>query len=56
MRKVFHRKLIRDNAPDKMQEAGVVFETRSLDDIEFRDELLRKVIEEAVDLGDSETK
>lgn len=56
MRKVFHRKLIRDNAPDKMQEAGVVFETRPLEDAEFKNELLRKAIEEAVELGDSETK
>jgi predicted house-cleaning noncanonical NTP pyrophosphatase (MazG superfamily) len=50
MTKVLHRKLIRDNAPEKMREAGVVFKTRQLEEIEFKNELLKKVIEEAVKL------
>lgn len=53
MGKVFHRKLIRDNAPNKMREAGVAFETRRLEEAEFRSELLRKVVEEAGELGAS---
>lgn len=56
MTKVQHRRLIRDNAPHKMREAGVVFETRQLDEPEFKTELLKKVIEEAGELGASETK
>lgn len=56
MGKVLQRKLIRDNAPNKMREAGVMFETRQLDELEFRSELLKKVIEEATELGTSETK
>lgn len=56
MTKVLHSKLIRDNAPDKMREAGVVFETRQLEEIEFKNELLKKVMEEAAELGASETK
>ena len=56
MTKVQHRRLIRDNAPDKMREAGVAFETRQLDEPEFNGELLKKVVEEAGELGASETK
>jgi predicted house-cleaning noncanonical NTP pyrophosphatase (MazG superfamily) len=56
MGKVFHRKLIRDNAPKKMHEAGVLFETRPLDEAGFKSELLRKVVEEAGELAVSETK
>jgi predicted house-cleaning noncanonical NTP pyrophosphatase (MazG superfamily) len=51
MTKVLHRKLIRDNAPNKMREAGVNFETRRLEGAEFKKELLKKVVEEATELG-----
>jgi predicted house-cleaning noncanonical NTP pyrophosphatase (MazG superfamily) len=56
MAKAFHRKLIRDNAPSKMREGGVAFETRKLEDAEFKSELLRKIVEEATELGESETR
>lgn len=56
MTKVQHRRLIRDNAPNKMRESGVAFETRQLDEPEFRTELLKKVVEEAGELGVSQTK
>jgi predicted house-cleaning noncanonical NTP pyrophosphatase (MazG superfamily) len=56
MGKVLHRKLIRDNAPNKMREAGVLFEARQLDEPEFKSELLKKVIEEATELGASKAK
>jgi predicted house-cleaning noncanonical NTP pyrophosphatase (MazG superfamily) len=56
MIKVFHYKLIRDNAPNKMREAGVKFEMRQLEEKEFKNEFLRKVIEEAGELGASTTK
>ena len=54
MGKVLHRKLIRDNAPDNMRKAGVTFETRQLEEVEFKKELLKKVIEEAGELCSSE--
>jgi predicted house-cleaning noncanonical NTP pyrophosphatase (MazG superfamily) len=56
MAKVFHSKLIRDNAPNKMRKSSVAFETRLLKEAEFRKELLRKIVEEAGELGASETK
>jgi predicted house-cleaning noncanonical NTP pyrophosphatase (MazG superfamily) len=56
MVKALQRKLIRDNAPNKMREAGVLFETRRLDDPEFKGELLKKVVEEATELAASESK
>ena len=56
MTKICHDKLIRDNAPTKMRESGVLFETRELDELEFKRELLRKVVEEAGELAASETK
>jgi predicted house-cleaning noncanonical NTP pyrophosphatase (MazG superfamily) len=56
MTKILHDKLIRDNAPNKMRESGALFETRELDELEFKSELLRKVVEEAGELGASVTK
>lgn len=56
MTKVRHQRLIRDNAPNKMREAGVAFETRQLDETEFKGELLKKVVEEAGELGACETR
>jgi predicted house-cleaning noncanonical NTP pyrophosphatase (MazG superfamily) len=56
MTKVQHQRLIRDNAPNKMREAGVAFETRQLDELEFKSALLKKVVEEAGGLAASETK
>lgn len=56
MAKVQHHRLIRDNAPNKMREAGVIFETRQLGEPEFKSELLKKVVEEAGELGASQTK
>jgi predicted house-cleaning noncanonical NTP pyrophosphatase (MazG superfamily) len=56
MTKVQHQRLIRDNAPNKMREAGVAFETRQLDELEFKSALLKKVVEEAGELAASETK
>lgn len=56
MVRTLHGRLIRDNAPNKMRQAGVVFEARHLDESEFMAKLLEKVVEEAGELGASETK
>ena len=47
MKKKYYNKLIRDNIPEKMDAAGAAYEVRSLDEDEFRRELLKKVGEEA---------
>ncbi|MFA5925840.1 MAG: nucleoside triphosphate pyrophosphohydrolase [Parcubacteria group bacterium] len=47
MKKIFYRKLIRDNIPKEMLRAGAKFEVRKLGKKDFEKELLKKVGEEA---------
>jgi predicted house-cleaning noncanonical NTP pyrophosphatase (MazG superfamily) len=47
MKKVFYRKLIRDNIPAKMDRVGAAYEVRKLREKEFEKELLKKIGEEA---------
>ena len=56
MEKIFHRKLIRDNVPGKIREAGATFETRILDEKEFKEELLKKLGEETAELQNAPSK
>lgn len=54
--RAYYRKLIRDKVPENMRAKGVAFETRVLDDEEFRTMLLKKVEEEASALPASKDK
>lgn len=44
--KVYYRKLIRDNIPEKIAKKGSRCETRVLDDAEYEQELFKKIAEE----------
>jgi len=46
MKKIYYRKLIRDNIPAKMERVGAAYETKKLGKKEFEKELLKKVGEE----------
>lgn len=50
MKKYYHRKLIRDKIPQKIEENGGKYETRILGKVEFEKELKKKLIEEAKEL------
>lgn len=45
-----HNKLVRDKIPQMLAAKGLKSTTRSLDDDEYRHELLKKLIEEATEL------
>lgn len=45
--KKHYEKLIRDRIPEIMDQAGVAYEVRTLDDQEYADALRKKLIEEA---------
>lgn len=45
--KVFYRKLIRDNIPEKIRQAGSLCEVRTLSSDEYEEALFAKVAEEA---------
>jgi predicted house-cleaning noncanonical NTP pyrophosphatase (MazG superfamily) len=47
LKKIFYRKLIRDNIPVKMDRVEAAYETRKMGKKEFKRELLKKVGEEA---------
>lgn len=50
MHKIFYKKLIRDNIPEKIEARGAAYQTRKLSAAEFKVELLKKVGEEASSL------
>ncbi len=51
MKKLFHKKLIRDKIPDIIKANKGDFETRILDESEFEKELRKKLLEEAKELA-----
>lgn len=52
--KVYHQKLIRDKIPQVIEASGGEYETRVLSDGEFQKELMKKLVEEAEELADSD--
>lgn len=55
--RIYYNKLIRDGIPDKIEKKGEQCEVRTLEDsAEFRQELLKKVIEEARGLAHVRTR
>ena len=55
MEQIFN-KLVRDNIPDKIEKNGEVAVTRILDDEEYREELYKKLLEEANEVVNAKTK
>jgi len=53
MKKVYN-KLIRDRIPEIIEKSGVGYETRVLSDVEYKEELLKKIVEEAQEVLESE--
>jgi predicted house-cleaning noncanonical NTP pyrophosphatase (MazG superfamily) len=51
MNKIYYNKLVRDGIPDELTSLGRAFETRVMDDVEYEREVLKKVSEEAIELG-----
>ena len=57
MSRVFYNKLIRDRIPEKIASHGEACEVRSIvDDEEYQQELLKKVIEEATGLAQARSR
>lgn len=57
MQKVYYNKLVRDHIKDKIEGKGERCEIRSIaDDAEFRQELSKKIIEEAYGLAHTRTR
>ena len=54
--RIYYRKLIRDNIPDKIAKEGSECETRVLSEEEFKKKLRRKVVEEASAIPVVETR
>ena len=50
MKKIFHKKLIRDKIPQIIEAAGDRYEARVMGKAEFEKELKRKLVEEASEL------
>ena len=55
MEQIFN-KLVRDNIPDKIEKNGEVAVTRILDNGEYREELYKKLLEEANEVINAKTK
>ena len=55
MEQIFN-KLVRDKIPDKIEKNGEVAVTRILDDEEYREELYKKLLEEANEVVNAKTK
>ena len=55
MEQIFN-KLVRDNIPDKIEKNGEVAVTRILNSEEYRDELYKKLLEEANEVVNAKTK
>lgn len=53
MKKVFYKKLIRDNIPEIIKSSGGVCETRILNNEEFEMELRKKLVEESKEVLNS---
>ncbi len=54
MKRTYHNKLVRDNIKDKIESKGEVCEVRELTDVEeFKQELLKKILEEAKELSET---
>jgi len=53
MKKVFYKKLIRDNIPEVIESSGGVCETRILNNQEFETELRKKLVEESKEVLNS---
>lgn len=50
-----HNKLVRDNIPEIIRKDGMVPHTRVLGEVEFKEALLHKLIEEARELAETAT-
>lgn len=55
MEQIFN-KLVRDNIPDKIEQNGEVAVTKILDNQEYREELYKKLLEEANEVVNAKTK
>jgi len=53
MKKVFHRKLIRDKIPQVIEAAGDKYEVRIMGKREYEKELKKKLVEEAKELNET---
>ncbi|MFW6298069.1 MAG: phosphoribosyl-ATP pyrophosphohydrolase [Bacillota bacterium] len=53
---ITYNKLIRDNIPEIIQKSGKHCEVRTLDEVSFKKELKKKLIEESKELSEAETK
>lgn len=47
IKKIYYQKLVRDKIPQRIEESGARFEIKTLSEIDFKKELLKKVSEEA---------
>jgi predicted house-cleaning noncanonical NTP pyrophosphatase (MazG superfamily) len=47
MKKIYHKKLIRDKIPEKIEESGGAFKTKVLRKLDFEKALKRKLVEES---------
>lgn len=48
-----YNKLVRDGVPEKLDEKGVTYEKRIADDVEYRAELVKKLLEEAAEFSEA---
>lgn len=48
-----YNKLVRDKIPEILDEKGVVYEKRIASDIEYKDELIKKLTEEAKEFSEA---
>jgi len=53
MKKIFHRKLIRDKIPQVIEAAGDEYEVRIMGKREYEKELKKKLVEEAKELNET---
>lgn len=56
MKKYQFNKLIRSNLPERMQQEGVKLFSRHLSDLEFEQELKNKLVEESVEVQNTDSK
>ena len=56
MEKIFFNKLIRDKVSDKLNQKGIKFKVRELSEEEYEKELMKKVLEEAIELSTAENR
>lgn len=57
MERTYYNKLVRDGIKDKIESKGEGCEVRAIaEDAEFKQELLKKILEEAYELSRSETR